>query len=149
MKDSGPRPKFAAILLLDSAGQVGHVGVRRLDQPTDWAAVWQAATAGEISTSLGRWLKSLPAPPGERIAIGSCGIHLGTARACATLLAGWWGVATEGERVRGRRPVGRIEPGGSLRRWRSRADAAADLKLSPRAILKSIRSGRMFDLTGP
>ena len=47
MKDSGPRPKFAAILLLDSAGQVGHVGVRRLDQPTDWAAVWQAATAGE------------------------------------------------------------------------------------------------------
>ena len=92
MKDSGPRPKFAAILLLDSAGQVGHVGVRRLDQPTDWAAVWQAATAGEISTSLGRWLKSLPAPPGERIAIGSCGIHSaprGRARHCLPVGGEW------------------------------------------------------------
>jgi hypothetical protein len=119
----------------------------RLDRPTDWAAVWRAARVGKIDTALGKWLQSLPAAPAVRIILGSGGIHLRTAKSIAALLAGWWpGAVGEWERIGKRRPTGRVEPDGTLREWRSRRHAAADLGLTRWAVTKAVHTGAMIEL---
>ena len=144
MEDRGQHLKYAVVILTDGFGKVGYIGVRRLDQPPDWAALYRAA--GEITTPLGKWLQSIPAPPVERIILGSLGLHLGTARAAAALLGRWWNVPMECKRNGRERPTGRIDSEGRLRRWQSRTHAAADLGVTSWAILKAVRGGRMFDL---
>jgi hypothetical protein len=146
LKEAGPKPKHAAILLVDAEGNVGHVGVGRLDRPSDWHTVWQFRD--RIDTPLARWLRTLPTPPQEVIAVGSVGLHFRTARGVVDLLSPWFPQASEGcKRAGRRRPTGRIERDGSLRCWPSRSAAAADLRITRWGVLKKVRNGGMVDLT--
>ena len=142
----GTRPKHTAIILTDDQGNVGHVGVGRLDRPSDWQTVWRFRD--QIDTPLGRWLRTLPTPPREVVVVGSVGLDFRTARAVVDLLATWFLQAAGGcKRAGRRRPTGRIETDGSLRSWPSRAAAAADLEMTRWAVLKKVHNGVMFDLT--
>jgi hypothetical protein len=145
LRENGPRPKHAVIVLVDAEGNVGHVGTRRLDQPASWLAVWQHRA--ELDSPLANWLRKLDQPPAERILIGSVGMHGRTARAVLALVAPWFGLANPASNVGGRgRPTGRIEPDGSLRWWPSRAAAAAELGVSLWVVRRRVRAGKMFDL---
>ena len=147
LKEDGPRPKYAVIVLLDAAGHVGHVGVRRLDQPTDWVAVWRAATTGEIGSVLGGWLRTLPAPPVERIILGSIGLHLGTARAAGASCLHNGGISRRS--VTGSEGVGQLAESSRTAAYgvggRS-MHAASDLGITRAAVLKAVRGGRMLNL---
>ena len=145
-KENGPRPKHVVVLLADDQGNVGHVAVRRLDQPPSWLAVWRHRR--EFDTPLARWLKTLNKQPTETILVGSVGMHGPTARAVVALVAGWFGQASRASNVGGRgRPTGRIERDGSLRCWPSRSAAARELGISRWAVRRRVRAGKMLDLT--
>ena len=145
LKEDGPRPKHCVIVLVDGEGNVGYVGVRRLDQPAPWRAIWQHRM--ELDSPLARWLQALDNQPTERILVGSVGMHGRTARAVVALVAGWFGQANPASNVGGRgRPTGRIEPDGSLRCWPSRSVAASDLGVSRWVVRRRVRAGKMFDL---
>ncbi|MGA2030755.1 MAG: hypothetical protein ABSG68_00730 [Thermoguttaceae bacterium] len=144
-KENGPKPKHAVIVLADDRGNVGHVGVRRLDQPAPWLTVWQHRQ--EFDTPLARWLRTLDKQPTERVLVGSVGLHGRTARAIVALVAGWFGQEGRLSNVGGRgRPTGRIEPDGSLRCWPSRSAAARDLGVSRWVVRRRVRAGKLLDL---
>ena len=144
-KDDGPKPKHAVIVLADGQGNVGYVGVRRLDKPPAWLAVWQHRQ--ELDTPLARWLRTLGKPPIENIVLGSLGLHGRTARAVVPLVADLFGLASPTSNVGGQgRPIGQIESDGSMRCWASRSAAARDLGVSLWTVRRRVRAGKMFDL---
>lgn len=148
MKDlGGPRPKYAVILLTDAKGNVGHVGVRRLDRPARWEPIWRLKN--QIDTPLSRWLRTLDNRPTEIVLLGSVGMHARTARAAAAALrAGWFPGAVGGGKSPGRRRwTAKIAADGSLTAvWPSQAAAARSLGVTRWAVWRGIRTGRFLDL---
>ena len=144
-KQNGPRPRHAVVVLADDHGNVGYVGVRRLDKPPAWLAVWQHRQ--ELDTPLARWLRTLGKPPTESVLLGSLGLHGRTARAVIPLVAGLFGLASPSSNVGGQgRPIGQIESDGAMRCWASRAAAARGLGVSLWTVQRRVRAGKMFNL---
>ena len=110
LKEDGPRPKHCVIVLVDGEGNVGYVGVRRLDQPAPWRAIWQHRM--ELDSPLARWLQALDNQPTERILVGSVGMHGRTARAVVALVAGWFGQANPASNVGGQGTADRADRAG-------------------------------------
>jgi len=145
MKEDGPKPKYGVIALTDNQHNIGYVCSRRLDRAPTWRVIWRHRQ--ELDTSLAKWFKTLPAPPVERLVVGSVGLHRGTARAVAELLAGWLRPAVQQNKSAGRRrPTAMLEKSGALRCWPSQAAAGRSLDISRWAVRKRVRSGSLLDL---
>jgi hypothetical protein len=147
--DCGRRPAHLVFLLLDAAGAVGAVGVRRTDAAPVGPSLWSVR---EYATGrLGAWLRGLQAEPGERVIIGlGAGLHTGTAWDIAKTVAGWWHCPLIGEdRTPGRpRVTATIRPDGTIQTWNSQAEAGKALGLSRWATRRRLGSGTVVDL-GP
>ena len=144
-KQNGPRPKHAVTVLADDQGNVGYVGVRRLDQPAQWFHVWE--NRQKLDTPLALWMRTLDKRPNEKVLLGSLGLHGRTARAVVALVADLFGQASPTSNVGGRgRPTGQIEPTGELRCWVSPRRGARELGISRWAVRRRVRAGKMLDI---
>ena len=147
--ERGRKPAHLVYALLDSAGAVGAVGVRRADVPGVGSILW--TVKDQVAGRLGEWLRSLPSVPREDVVIGAMiGLHRTTAADIASALAAWWGCPVVGEgRTPGRR---RLTAGvgldGTITVWNGQSSAGAAHGLTRWGARRLIRAGRAVDL-GP